>query len=98
MTEFMLYSGYVIKKYQSYTVLYTGQQHYQVTNLADWQINEFDEILERMGANNNLTSSIQGRAYPHLSDSQLDQWLDFLLTKHIISDKEIAKTKLNILK
>ena len=98
ITEFMLYSGYVIKKYQSYDTLYTGQQYYQVTNLADWQINEFEIILSRMNAGNNLTSSIQGRAYPILSDLQLDQWLDFLLTKHIITDKEIAKSKLNILR
>lgn len=98
ITEFMLYSGYVIKKYQSYGDLYTGQQYYQVTNLADWQIDEFDAILQHMGSSRNLTSSIQGRAYPHLSHQQLDQWLDFLLTKHIIDDKEIAKSKLNILR
>lgn len=98
MTEFMLYSGYVIKKYQAYDILYSGQQYYQVTNLADWQINEFDTILQRMRSTNNLTSSIQGRAYPHLSDQQLDQWLGFLLTKHIITDREIAKSKLNILR
>ena len=98
ITEFMLYSGYVIKKYQSYNILYTGQQYYQVTNLADWQINEFDTILLRMSSSNNLTSSIQGRAYPVLSAHQLDQWLDFLLTKHIITNKEIVKSKLNILR
>lgn len=98
ITEFMLYSGFVVKKYQTYDTLYSGQQYYQVTNLADWQVAEFDLILQRMNYPSNLTSSIQGRAYPHLSDRQLDQWLEFLLTKHIISDKEIAKTKLNILK
>jgi hypothetical protein len=98
ITEFMLYSGFVVKKYQTYDLLYSGRQYYQVTNLADWQVAEFDLILQQMNHPNNLTSSIQGRAYPHLSDSQLDQWLEFLLTKHIISDKEIAKAKLNILK
>jgi len=98
ITEFMLYSGFVIKKYKTYTTLYSGQQYYQVTNLADWQIPEFDSILYSMNHYNNLTSSIQGRAYPHLSESQLDQWCEFLLTKHIITDKEIAKLKLNILR
>ena len=98
MTEFMLYSGFVIKKYQTYDMLYSNQQYYRVTNLADWQIDEFDNILARMDTSNNLTSSIQGRAYPHLTELQLDQWLGFLLTKHIITDKEIAKSKLNILR
>ena len=94
----MLYSGFVVKKYQTYDLLYSGRQYYQVTNLADWQVSEFDSILQQMNHPTNLTSSIQGRTYPHLSESQLDQWLEFLLTKHIISDKEIAKIKLNILK
>lgn len=98
MTEFMLYSGFVIKKYKTYATLYSDQQHYRVTNLADWQIPEFDSILYCMNHYNNLTSSIQGRAYPHLSELQLDQWCEFLLTKHIITDKEIAKLKLNILR
>jgi hypothetical protein len=98
ITEFMLYSGFVIKKYQTYDTLYSGQQYYQVTNLADFEINEFDLILDRMGHDNNLTISIHRRVYPDLSETQIDRWCELLLTKHIISDKEIAKTKLNILK
>jgi hypothetical protein len=98
MTEFMLYSGFVIKKYNTYDTLYSTTQHYQVTNLADWQINKFDSMLNRMGHDNNLTISIQGRAYPHLSESQMDKWCEFLLTKHIILHKEIAKLKLNTLR
>ena len=98
MTEFMLYSGFVIKKYNTYNTLYSTTQHYQVTNLADFQINEFDSILDRMGHTNNLTISIQGRAYPHLSESQMDRWCELLLTKHIIAHKEIAKLKLNTLR
>jgi len=98
MTEFMLYSGFVIKKYNTYNTLYSTTQHYQVTNLADWQINEFDLILDRMGHANNLTISIQGRAYPHLSESQMDKWCELLLTKHIIAHKEIVKLKLNTLR
>jgi hypothetical protein len=98
MTEFMLYSGFVIKKYNTYDTLYSTTQHYQVTNLADWQINEFDSMLDRMGHINNLTISIQGRAYPHLSESQMDRWCELLLTKHIIAHKEIVKLKLNTLR
>ena len=98
MTEFMLYSGFVIKKYSTYDTLYSTAQHYQFAHLADWQINEFDSILDCMGHDNNLTISIQGRAYPHLSESQMDKWCEFLLTKHIIEHKEIAKLKLNTLR
>ena len=55
-------------------------------------------MLNRMGLANNLTISIQGRAYPHLSESQMDRWCELLLTKHIIAHKEIAKLKLNTLR
>jgi len=98
ITEFMLYSGFVNLKYQSQTALYNEYQYYTITNLADWQVHEFDAAMERMAASKNLTVSIQGRAYPHLTEFQLDNWCNFLLSKNLINDPQEAKNKLNILR
>lgn len=98
ITEFMLYSGFVNFKYGSQTALYHTYQYYTVTNLADWQIDDFDQIIAHMGNKRNLTVSIQGRAYPHLTQQQLDTWCQFLLDKHLISDPKEAQNKLNILR
>lgn len=99
ITEFMLYSGYVIHKLGDYSSLYSRDQYYTVTNMADRQVaEEFDLILSRMDAPENITASIQGRAYPHLSDSQMDAWFNFLLRKSLITDPEIAKMQLNTLR
>lgn len=96
LTEFMLYSGFVIYKYGNYTRLYSKEQFYTVTNLADWQHTEFDHILQYMGSEHNLTASIQGRAYAYLTPEQLDCWTGFLLTKQLIASPENTKNKLNI--
>ncbi len=98
ITEFMLYSGFVNLKHGSQDKLYNNCQFYRVTNLADWQLENFDSIVKSMNDSNNLTASIQGRAYPHLTDEQLDIWCQFLLDKHLILDPEEAKIKLNILR
>lgn len=98
VTEFMLYSGFVNLRHQSHDALYSQQQYYTVTNMADWQSEEFDKIIKRMNSPDNLTASIQGRAYTHLTDSQLDTWCNFLLSKNLINDPQEAKNKLNILR
>lgn len=99
ITEFMLYSGYVTYKLGSYSNLYSKDQYYTVTNMADRQVaEEFDPIMSRMSGSRNLTASIQGRAYPCLSDQQVNIWLDFLVSKNLINDPEIAKLQLNTLR
>jgi hypothetical protein len=99
ITEFMLYSGYVIHKLGSYSSLYSRDQYYTVTNMADRQVaEEFDLIMGRMHGPYNLTASIQGRAYPHLNDEQLDVWVNFLFSRNLITNPENAKLQLNTLR
>ena len=98
MTEFMLYSGFITKQYKTYDTLYSDIQYYTVTNLADWQLDQFDQVIECMSHPSNITASVQGRAYPHLSNEQLDRWLDFLLSKQLITDVNFTKSQLNTLK
>lgn len=98
ITEFMLYSAFVYFKYQTFDSLYNPYQYYKVTNLADWQLDQFDKILSDMSDERNLTASIQGRAYPHLSDQQLNTWCQFLETRMLIDSTEETKNRLNILR
>jgi hypothetical protein len=97
VTEFIFYSGYIFSSNQ-YHSLYSNKQHYSITNLADWQIEHFDDILNQMSSANNLTASIQGRAYPLLTELQFNRWLDFLLSKQLITNRENTKILLNTLR
>lgn len=98
ITEFVLYSGFVKHKYKTLAELYTETQYYKVTNLADWQMHNFNVIFAQMVSKYNLTVSIQGRAYPHLSDSQLKQWCELLASRQLVADAENAQFRLNILR
>lgn len=98
-TEFMLYSSYIIYKLGSYSTLYSRDQYYTVNNLTDWEVaDSFDLIFSRMHDPRALTVSIQGRAYPHLTDDQMSKWTDFLISKNLITDTENAKLQLNTLR
>lgn len=97
VTEFVLYSGYV-ECAKSYSKLYSDNQYYKITNLADWQMPEFDTILANMGHPQNLTASIQSRAYSHLSDQQFEKWINLLITAQLIPNSEKTKNLLNTLR
>lgn len=98
VTEFILYSGFVKFKHQYAYKLYTESQHYQVTNLADWQLDRFDKLLRQMAQKNNLTASVQGKAYQLLTDDQFQQWFDFLASRQLIANTDFARNRLNILR
>jgi hypothetical protein len=98
-TEFMLYSSYIIYKLGSYSSLYSRDQYYTVNNITDWEVaDSFDLIFSRMHDLKALTVSIQGRAYPHLTDEQMNVWVDFLFSRNLTTNKENAKLQLNTLR
>jgi hypothetical protein len=98
ITEFMLYSAYVIYKYGDYSSLYSHSQPYMVQNMADFQLDKFDKILENMYYPVTLTASIHLRVYALLSDDQFERWCSFLLQKNLTTNIEIIKSQLNILR
>jgi len=97
LTEFVLYSAYVSYA-NTYNYLYSDNQHYRITNLADWQLDNFPSIIENMKLSDNLTASVQGKAYRLLTDYQLDVWIQFLLTAQLTTDTENTKNLLNTLR
>jgi hypothetical protein len=83
ITEFYLYSAYVLARYQVYEELYNKTQYYGCCNIADFDVPTFDEHFTRMQHPQMLTVSIHRRSYPIMSRAQLENWYQFLLSKKI---------------
>jgi len=87
LTEFYLYSGYVLHKYGTYQTLYNEQDYYQYYNVTDWQSQDFDKIYQEFSADDRvLTASIQGKCYKKLTIDDITQWVDFLIQRNVIVD------------
>ncbi len=100
MTEFLLYSGYVLHLNTDYTTLYQTRYKnvYGLHHIADWQYLEFDSILRFISMNSNtLTISLHRRAYPLLTDEQKTSWCELLYNKGLINSVEDTKNELNTL-
>ena len=95
LTEFFLYSGYVKYKHGNLRELYTPGQKWNCVNLADWQIDKFNEIYDEMRLFKTLTVSIQARAWPLLTHEQKLKYVTLLKTKNIVDDIEDALEQLN---
>ena len=97
ITEFHLYSGYVIKKYGTFDVLYnTSQSRILATNIADWEANNFDSIFASITKNPALlTASIHRRVYKALKHTQLIAWVDFLRSRNLITNPSETLNLLN---
>lgn len=95
ITEFYLYSAYVKYKYGSFDHLYTQKQRWQCINVADWQVDQFDLLLQDMQRFLALTVSVAGKAWKLLLPHQQLAYLELLHKKHLIDDIEIAQKRLN---
>ncbi len=98
LTEFMLYTGFVLYKYGKFDDLYTDNQYYSIFNLADFQVKDFDKTWSCTKQSNLLTASVQERAYPNLSNEQFDIWVDFLQNKNLLTKDDAIVQKLNTLR
>lgn len=98
ITEFILYAGYVLYEHKSYDAIYNIQNklQYQIYNIADWQLEHFDEILAQCQADPTaLTFSIHRKTYPLLTEEQQIRCLEFLKSRKIINSVENTKNRLN---
>lgn len=96
VTEFMFYSAWIFYKYGNHNALYSQDQYYWITNIADFEVDIFDSKLLQMQKNENLTASIHRRVYPKLTRSQLQTWVDFLRSKNLLNnlDDDLVITEL----
>lgn len=87
ITEFLLYSGYVLKKYGSYKSLYVDRHDiflYAPCNVSENDVSNFDQLLEDMKMTNCITASVHKRALAKLKLYQLKNWIDFLISKNLV--------------
>jgi len=83
VTEFMFYSGWIAYRHGDHNKLYSNDQHYCVTNIADFEAEDFDNKFKQMLQEENLTASIHRRVYPKLTDRELELWVNFLSSKNL---------------
>lgn len=82
ITEFILYAGYVLKKYRSYEILY-DIENTAITpcNLCHSEVDAFDRKFKEM--HSSTTVSIHRRAWVQLLPEQQRQYTDFLSSRGI---------------
>lgn len=79
ITEFLCYSVYVSSIPNLFEKLYTGTQHISVYNLADYEVDKFDEWFSKLKADGRaFTASIHPRAYALLTDEQKYKWNNWI--------------------
>jgi hypothetical protein len=82
VTEFILYAGYVLKKYGSYKILYdTENTAITPCNLCHSEVGSFDRKFKEMQGS--TTVSIHRRAWPQLTNQQQTQYINFLASRGI---------------
>jgi hypothetical protein len=95
ITEFVLYSGYIQYKYNNFNHLYSERRMWECVNVADWEIDRYEELLVSMHIYKTITVSVQGKAWKLLSPSQQLSYLDFLNSKKLVLEPKNTQIKLN---
>jgi hypothetical protein len=86
ITEFYLYSGYVLSKYGNYNTLYTKTQHYIPFNIAHWEPAKFNSFKQYANSPYVITASIHRGAYTQLTEDQKATWTEFLIQKKLLNN------------
>lgn len=89
LTEFFLYSGYVIKKFGSIDQLYgTTHTYLYPMNIAANEADKFDELFGKIKKYQSvLTASIHRGAYSKISQENLLTWVKFLQERNLINNE-----------
>jgi hypothetical protein len=95
ITEFYLYSGFVKYKYGSTNTLYMQKQRWNCVNIADWQIDDFDQLYNEMQKFFTLTVSVPSKTWKLLLPEQQESYLDLLQKRKIIDDPKTIQKRLN---
>lgn len=85
LTEFYLYSGYVLKKYGTYECLYSLNNTFNMVNVEDRDLANFDLLYEQMQHPTTLTASVHKRALRVMTLEQLNKWTTFLHRKSLVN-------------
>lgn len=83
ITEFILYSGYVLHKFGSYSDMYDTESRISIVpcNLCHSEVASFDRKFAEMSVTD--TVSVHRRAWSQLTSEQQDQYTNFLKSRGI---------------
>jgi hypothetical protein len=84
LTEFILYSGFVLRTYQTFDDIVT-QRYYQVQNICHSEVARFDQKYNDMQSAKILAVSVHRNAWLQLNQEQKQKYVDFLVSRNITS-------------
>lgn len=88
LTEFILYSGFVLYTNQTFDDIIL-QRHYYSQNVCHSEVGLFDIKLNGMQSSNILTVSVHRNAWLQLDNKQKQQYVNFLISKKITSAQDL---------
>ena len=84
LTEFILYSGFVIKRYGTLDQLYSTESRFLIQNVCHSEVGIYNIKLQQAIDNkSNLTISVHRGAWANLTIEQRAQYKEFLSSKNI---------------
>jgi hypothetical protein len=83
ITEFMLYSGWVLRQFGSFAPLYHDQRAFEVENVCHSEVARFDQKLKHMQSHPVLTVSVHREAWRQLTAQQQQNYRDFLISREL---------------
>jgi hypothetical protein len=83
ITEFMLYSGWVLKQHGSFEPLYHTTRSFDVENVCHSEVTRFDQKLEHMQTHPVLTVSVHREAWRQLTEQQQQRYRNFLIGREL---------------
>jgi hypothetical protein len=89
ITEFMLYSGYLLYRFGGFETFYTPEKSFSVVNVCHTEVEQYERKLAGMKNNDPLTVSIHRNAWKKLTDEQKQAYQHFLLDRGIFCAWEL---------
>jgi hypothetical protein len=89
ITEFMLYSGYLLYRFGGFETFYTPEKSFSVVNVCHTEVEQYEHKLAGMKNNDPLTVSIHRNAWKKLTDEQKQAYQHFLLDRGIFCAWEL---------
>jgi hypothetical protein len=83
LTEFVLYSGFVIHRFGSFDAFYSSDNAVFPCNMCHSEVSRFDAKLAEMSLPKTSTVSIHRNAWPQLIPKQQQQYRDLLIQRGI---------------
>ena len=82
LTEFILYSAYLIYRYQGFDQLYHPENYIHCINICHSEVDSFDRKMDLVD-HRTLTVSVHRRAWPSLSQAQQARFVQLLRDRGI---------------